>query len=167
MEWTTLNFGKHKGRTLPQVIFADADWFFWAYEKKAFGNVPATEFKTLFERARRIKAPKNYFVKHFIHDDNTSYGFSFINSEEAKLDYSEYIGSGYHSKDYKNLDNTYFTILEYIDLSFPRRHRPYDKRGYKEFINDLKDSTLKIKRITKQKAESFFSDENNFLVGNA
>jgi hypothetical protein len=32
MYWTKLNFGKHKGLTLPQVILKDADWFFYAYE---------------------------------------------------------------------------------------------------------------------------------------
>ena len=34
MNWTTINFGKHQGKTLPQVILDDADWFFWAYENK-------------------------------------------------------------------------------------------------------------------------------------
>jgi len=30
MAWSTLPFGKHKGKTLPQIVFADPDWFFWA-----------------------------------------------------------------------------------------------------------------------------------------
>jgi hypothetical protein len=28
--WSVLDFGKHKGRTLPWVMFHDPDWFFWA-----------------------------------------------------------------------------------------------------------------------------------------
>ena len=30
MKWTTLTFGKHDGKTLPEIIIKDADWFFWA-----------------------------------------------------------------------------------------------------------------------------------------
>ncbi len=167
MIWTTLTYGKYKGKTLPQIIFVDADWFFWACEQKAYGNIPPLEFKILFERATKIKPLKNYYVKHFLHDDNTSYGFSFISSEEAKQDYPEYIDGGYYDKDYKNFDSTYFTILKYIDLSFPRFHKQYDKRGCKEFVQDLKDTILNVKRITKQKAESFFNDENNFFCTKA
>ena len=36
MNWATVNFGKHAGKTLPQIIFDDPDWFFWAYENNAF-----------------------------------------------------------------------------------------------------------------------------------
>ena len=38
MEWTKLNFGKHEGKTLPQIMFIDADWFFWGWEKKIFND---------------------------------------------------------------------------------------------------------------------------------
>jgi len=164
MKWTILNFGKYKGKTLPQIIFTDADWFFWAYEKGIFNNkpIPKIEYETIFKRAIRIKPPLNYYVKHFLHDDNTSYGFSFIKIKVAEEEYSEYIGGGYYDKDYKNLDSTYFTILKYINLSFPRNHKEYDKRGCKEFIDDLKIKVLNIKRVTKQKVENFFSNENNF-----
>ena len=36
MKWTTLNFGKHAGLSLPQIILCDADWFFWALNKGVF-----------------------------------------------------------------------------------------------------------------------------------
>ncbi len=36
MPWTELPFGKHKGKTLPQVVFSDPDWFYWAVEKNIF-----------------------------------------------------------------------------------------------------------------------------------
>jgi hypothetical protein len=166
MKWTKLNFGKHKGKTLPQIIFTDADWFFWAYENNIFDNkkIPQIEYDTVFQRATKIKPIPNNYVKHFLHDDKTSYGFSFIKIKEAEESYPEYIGGGYYDKDYHNLDATYFTILKYIDLSFPRRQKQYDKRGCKEFVDDLKVQVLDIKRITKTKAEEFFSNENNFVV---
>ena len=38
MNWTPLNFGKYEGKTLPQVMFKDPDWFFNGYEKGYFKN---------------------------------------------------------------------------------------------------------------------------------
>ena len=34
MIWTTLNFSRHVGKTLPQILFSDPDWFFWAMDKQ-------------------------------------------------------------------------------------------------------------------------------------
>jgi hypothetical protein len=34
--WTTIDFGKHSEKTLPQVILSDPDWFFWATHNKVF-----------------------------------------------------------------------------------------------------------------------------------
>ena len=30
MRWSTVPFGKYKGKTFPEIIVRDADWFFWA-----------------------------------------------------------------------------------------------------------------------------------------
>ena len=30
MSWSTVPFGKYKGKTLPEIIVCDLDWFFWA-----------------------------------------------------------------------------------------------------------------------------------------
>jgi hypothetical protein len=31
--WTIVDFSKHKGKSLPQIILHDPDWFFWAMKK--------------------------------------------------------------------------------------------------------------------------------------
>ena len=36
MNWTIVNFGKYKGKTLPQIMFIDPDWFFYLMEQNAF-----------------------------------------------------------------------------------------------------------------------------------
>ena len=33
MRWSTVPFGKYKGKTFPEIIVRDADWFFWALPK--------------------------------------------------------------------------------------------------------------------------------------
>ena len=58
MNWTTINFGKHKGKTLPQVILDDPDWFFWAYENKIFKGALAFEAQEVYRRARSIRVPQ-------------------------------------------------------------------------------------------------------------
>lgn len=40
MPWSIVSFGRHSERTLPQIIFSDPDWFFWAIEK-GFSKIKA------------------------------------------------------------------------------------------------------------------------------
>src|ERR1700686_336432 len=56
--WTPLNFGKHAGRTLPQVVLSDPNWFFWAVSKDIFVGKLGSEAKALDLRARNIGIPK-------------------------------------------------------------------------------------------------------------
>ncbi|GGD47419.1 hypothetical protein GCM10012288_22050 [Malaciobacter pacificus] len=171
MDWTLVKFGqyrniegKKRNKTLPEILFHDADWFFWAYEQGALvrNGIPKDEVELMYYRARRIKPMKGCYVNHFLYYDDTSWGFSFISIEEAKKYHSDLIGGGTFDKDYNNWDSTYRTILQFIDLSFPRQQKEYDKKGCKEFANDLKDF-LGIKRISRKSAEKFFSNEDNFI----
>ena len=62
MAWTKLWFGKkHKGKTLPQIMFKDPDWFFWAIEKGVFKNKGklGEEAWEIYQKARKIKIPRN------------------------------------------------------------------------------------------------------------
>ena len=38
-----VDFGKHKGKTLPQILCSDPDWFFWAMENNVFRNKGALQ----------------------------------------------------------------------------------------------------------------------------
>ena len=56
--WSTLEIGKHPGRSLPQILFSDPDYFFWAVEKKIFQGRLAAEAAELAWKARHIKIPQ-------------------------------------------------------------------------------------------------------------
>ncbi|WP_294965465.1 hypothetical protein [uncultured Flavobacterium sp.] len=43
MVFTAVNLKKHLGKTLPQILFADLDYFIWAYE-----NVKTSDIDHLF-----------------------------------------------------------------------------------------------------------------------
>ena len=55
MKWTPLNFGKYEGKTLPQVMFEDADWFFDGHEKGYFKNRLPLEAIEIYRRAHSIR----------------------------------------------------------------------------------------------------------------
>jgi len=57
MEWSILTFGKHEGKTLPQVVLEDPDWFFIAYERGEFTRQLLPEANRIFEKATSIKVP--------------------------------------------------------------------------------------------------------------
>ena len=56
MSWTVVRFGKYEGKTLPQIIMKDPDWFFWMLPK--FNGKLAKEAEDLARKARAIKIPK-------------------------------------------------------------------------------------------------------------
>jgi hypothetical protein len=78
MEWTKLNFGKHKGKTLPQIMFTDADWFFYAYENRFLKNGLAYEAAEIYRRARAIRVPQingqRMLVEYITHKSNWKFG---------------------------------------------------------------------------------------------
>jgi broad specificity phosphatase PhoE len=56
MDWSVVPFGKYKGKTFPQIIVQDPDWFFWMLPK-LYGKI-GEEAQELARRARAIKIPK-------------------------------------------------------------------------------------------------------------
>ena len=83
--WSTLEIGKHAGRSLPQILFSDPDYFFWAVEKKIFQGRLATEAAELAWKVRHIKIPKpdpeNWCVEYFFTPENKFSWYHLIESE--------------------------------------------------------------------------------------
>ena len=74
MPWSAVRFGKHAGKTLPQILFADPDWFFWAVEEAVFkGKGPLErEAADIARKARSIRIPNStdtnpLEAEYFIH----------------------------------------------------------------------------------------------------
>ena len=57
MRWSAVPFGKYQGKTLPEIIVRDPDWFFWVVPK-LYGKL-ADEAQDLARKARTIKIPKS------------------------------------------------------------------------------------------------------------
>ncbi|MCU4119809.1 hypothetical protein [Variovorax sp. N23] len=155
MAWTEISFGKHAGKSLPQILFTDPDWFFWAVETGVFSKRPALaiEAAQLDSRARHIKPPSknltNPIVEYLIHRPTMKFSHFNIVEREQEL----HIGG---SPAFRS---------NVIDMSVPRRIAQYDKTGCKSLISSLKLHIFgsKSARITRERAEAFFSDVSNFL----
>jgi hypothetical protein len=64
MIWTTVPFGKHQGKTLPQIVIDDPDWFFWILPR-LYGQLKI-EADDLARKASKIKIPRKHPCKWLV-----------------------------------------------------------------------------------------------------
>jgi len=158
MEWTTLYFGKYKGKTLPQVLFIDPDWFFWAIDEGIFNDKSEalkTEAGELEWKARNILIPssdrESYEVEYYIHPQNVFMDFIII-----PKDTPTHAGPGTTMRS------------KVIDMRTPIAYKTNDndKLGYKKLVKCLKFVFFKDKNYKMNKAlcEDFFNDDSKFAA---
>ena len=120
MAWTKLNFGKHKDKTLPQVMFIDPDWFFWAYNNRVFDNKSLAikkESEEIYKKSRNIKIP---------HNSNNDKEIEYI------LNYPDFIFAHFQIVDKSKPIHEGSSPTErsnHIDMAFPIGQKRYDKKG--------------------------------------
>ena len=146
MSWSTMPFGKYEGKTLPEIILIDLDWFYWALPK-LYGKLEA-EAQELALKVRAIKIPgpdrKKLEVEYRYERDDRFLGFTFVKA------------SGAHY-------SRWSTRLPYLNLSRCLRRR-YVKRGGRILLRDFRNHYFgKHKRLTKRRCERFFSNQRNFI----
>jgi hypothetical protein len=145
--WTTLNFGKRKGRTLPQVVLSDPNWFFWAIGKGVFNDRLGCEAETLKRRATNIKIPKrrprDWKVEYRWDRDDRFVGFGFVEAESG-------------------LQHPLFNRLPHLDLAYVRRGNIHDIRDCRRLIRDFRLLYFKGSNLTKRRCEWFFESERHF-----
>jgi hypothetical protein len=145
MHWSMVPFGKYMGKTFPEIIVRDPDWFFWALPK-LYGKL-GEEAQELARRARAIKPPrrgrKRLEVEYEFDLDRRFNGFEFVDADSHPSRWS--------------------TRLPYLDLRWQFR-RKYDKRAGGIMLRDLRRHYFgKQKRLTKERCEDFFSNDANFI----
>jgi hypothetical protein len=148
-----VNFGKHKGKTLPQMVLSDPDWFLWSYANDVFRNQPdlLLEATRLYFMATNIKIPrpnpKEWQIRYVISHDGKFQTFEIV---EAGPEY---------------LDPTHVIRDDHLDLSFPRSLKKYDKFGYRLFLRNFRHYFFGDERclLTKKRCEDIFEKRSNFL----
>jgi len=159
MNWTKLEFGKHRGRTLPQVMFCDADWFFWLHANPlpTNNNVRGSEVEEIYRKSTSIKVPQTgdeKMVAEYIIDPR-NHNFRGLDLVPA----SRPPHQGY-SQTFR---------LPVINMAKVWEIATYDKGGYHRLIGDLKLYLFGSRRVrmTKQRCEAFFDDDANFVLAPA
>lgn len=156
MRWTKLWFGKHKDKTLPQVLFSDPDWFFHAVETNIFGNKGrlAAEAKEIDKKVRNIRIPdkegKDLVVEYGLHPSTHKFG----DLELVPRNRPKYDGAAITER------------MDVIDLSYPGKFALYDKGGYKILLSFIKKYLFggSSYRMTRRRCEAFFDDDGNFKL---
>jgi hypothetical protein len=147
--WNVIEIGKWagKGKTLPQILVADPDWFFWAVENDVCKGRQAS---TLAKRARSIKLPpgiaETHIVQHWLTPDHKYARFDLIDKTQV-----EHHGSSTEIR------------RDTLNLEFPRKIAHYDKTGCKLMMSSFKTYWFAGKSFTKERVEEFFDNPDNFL----
>ena len=125
MLWTPLKTEEHRGKSLPQVVFIDPDWFFHLYKKSWFDFNHYYEAEELYQRATSIRIPqadageKREIEYVFLYD-------KFVHMQLVPESLPQHQGTSRTSRN------------DIIDLSVPFSHSRYDKRAGKIIISNLK-----------------------------
>jgi hypothetical protein len=153
--WNKLNFGKHIDKTLPQVMFSDPDWFFWAWKNSVFDKhaVLKSQASDIYNKATKIQIPascgSNMEVEYYIHHPTGKFShFDIVPEYQPK-----HVGSSPAFR------------ASFIDMSVPRQIATYDKLGCKHLVSSLKHYCFgsKSARMTKDRCEQFFDEPANFI----
>ena len=147
--WSPLPFGRYEGKTLPQVVLRDADWFFWALGKQIFRHNLAEESQDIAYKARHIKIPKpdpeNWKINYVTDHDGNLARFSIVTAQNALFG--------------KLPGHT----ASYLDLSCPRIWKKYDKLGCTLMLRSFRYHYFGGLKLTKERCDAFFSDAANFV----
>ena len=147
MNWTIANFGKYRGKSLPQIIFKDADWLFHLYENDYFNGTLAQEANELYRRARSIRVPSRNGQKMLV---------EYLFHPDGKFGTMQLIPDG--------SDLGRLNVASSIDFYVPRSYSDFDKTGYKNFVFALKAILFRnpSHRMNRRACEAFFNDDENF-----
>jgi len=156
MFWSNVPFKRYKGKTLPQIVFTDPDYFFWFYDNKKFPAKLHYEADYIYQRATSIKVPGigEKEIEYIFRDDKfASLRLVDKSTPPPVCDHSN------------NITKTF--RLPVIDLGAIRGFKNYNKAGHAKLISEFKNIFFGKHNyvITKQRCEAFFEDANNFDLG--
>ena len=143
-------FGKYQGLTLPEVLFADPDYFFWL--RGVLKGALATEAKELARKACRVRIPKEpaeaFMVEYIFEPEGQFVSFRIVRKDRERYPESHVIRRATH-----------------LDFSYLRSQKEYRKGEYLRFLRCFRKIFFgnESARMTKDRCEKFFNG-NNFLT---
>ncbi len=143
-----LTFGRHQGKTLPQIVLKDPDWFFWALRRRLFRPPLAAEAKDITYKICHIKIPRpnpeEWKFELICNSDGKLLNLRLLRTEDAVY--------GHVNKQ----------IMGVLDMSWPRLWGGYGKSSCKCLLAAIRHYYFGGSRMTKARCEAFFSNNANF-----
>jgi hypothetical protein len=145
--WIPMPFGKYEGRTLPQVLFKDPDYFFWLLREGILKGALAMQGKQVAKKACGIRIPREpaeaFVVDYFFNCEDQFSGFSIVPKNAYRSPYVVY-------------------RLNHIDFSIIQKHKEYAKGEYRSFLRDFRRVFFgdESANMTKNRCEEFFYGDN-------
>lgn len=153
--YSTYRVGKHNGRSLPEILFHDADYFYWALESGCFdGPEYYQQSRDVDLKSRRIRVPQLSDEEHWM----AEYWCHAIQGdfEDVRLVPSS-------RPAHTGLSATF--RKDVIDLSVPRSLKERDWSGNQIMGKRVRGLFFGNENVELSRAdcEAFFADENNFI----
>ena len=154
--WLDLRFTKYKGRSLPEIIFLDPNWFFWSCEQKIFkaniNEMLVSQADSLFKKATHIKPP-------FIGKGRPVVQY-FVNQRNGKFAQIKVVSDTIMPSE---LGVTPIFTKTAIDWSIPRNLNFNDKEGTESIVRRTKILYFGVDfHMSRARAEEFFDDDRRF-----
>jgi hypothetical protein len=150
-----LNFGKHKGKSLAQVVLHDPDYFFRANDTHAFLRQGFPEASSLAWKACNIKMPKpnaedRCVQYHFEPGTEIFHGFKLVQRPAPE--------------EYPGLPGFMRQPPNSLDLSVVYRRNRRDKIGNERLLRDFKHYYFENAHgnLSRKECDAFFDDRSNF-----
>lgn len=156
--WTEVWWGKHSGKSLPQIIFEDLGYFLWGIRKNMFEGkgILESEALELYEKIQSIRVPQT-------HNDGIPRVVEYIIGAMTKaFERIELVPE--NRPEHRGGSQTFRSST--LDLTLPSRIKSNDRTCNKEIIRDLKQWIMKLDpkvRLKRASADAFFADAENFV----
>jgi hypothetical protein len=145
--WSVLNYGRHKNKSLPQVVLCDPAYFFRAVDTFVFQLRGYSEARDLAYKARNIKIPKpdgehwNIVYNYEPPGDSELRGFGLVQVSTAEEVY-----------------------CRSLDLSVVCGQHRFDKLANKCLVRDFKLHYFgkPFANLSREECEEFFDCDANF-----
>jgi hypothetical protein len=162
--WEELRLGRHKGKTIPQLMFEDLSWFSWAYGEGVFlYYVPRYDEETrnlevltfaqqaysVGERAKHI-VKRGYKCAHIVDEDGVYAEFVVIKDAKSAVDMVKLKPGSKLVRVTRELDLT-------IPLEFAN-----SKLGFEHLVRCFRKSFLPRSHPSNHPEDNFFRDRRNF-----
>ena len=153
MSWTVLGFGKHAGKSLPQIVLKDPNWFFWAWKEGVFDSQGLKAEATLIHRkAKRIRLNRRdghlFQVEYLV--DRGAGRLQAVRIVRVVPGLLDRLPTG--------------RCTPYYDLSVPSQSTKYDKLAGMMIVAKFRKRVCGGAGLpmTRERCEAFFDDESNF-----